>query len=128
MKELGQRELFTLELQERLRAKIADEDIIAQVVEHLSKKKLLDDRRAAEAVIRRYSGRRAVGRERLEQILRGRGAPEEVMDVIPREENVEVLVREKFPQGAAASKIARFLASRGFSEDAIEAFLDQSIG
>lgn len=128
---LSKKDLFTAEIQALLERQGVSTDVTVQVLEHLNRKGILNDRRAAEAILTRYGGKRAAGVEKLRMLLAERGAPAELVEEVlcTREmgERLEVqrLLELKYPNGASLAQAGRFLASRGFSEDAIETALEE---
>jgi len=104
------------------------------VVGYLSDRKLIDDEKTALDRIERHSGKRAAGAQRLREELRNLGASEEVIQAglvaIESSDPERALdaLRAKFKSGADRGRAGRFLVSRGFSEDAIEAALDVFCG
>ncbi len=130
LKELAKGERFTSEIREALASKGAA-DLSNEVVGHLVRRNLLNDKRAAEAVLNRQSGKRALGVEKLRETLVRRGAPPELIEEVLEGENsnakerVLALLSKKFPQGASRAHAGRFLFSRGFSEESIESALDE---
>ncbi len=128
-----ERALKKLQTSERFESEVRaclasfDPEIVDQVVAHLSQRRLLSDQRAAEQAVVNRSGRKAVGRERLLQELEKRGAPAGVIGaVLPSDDRVRLreLLQSKFPPTVERAKAGRFLYSRGFTEDDIEAELD----
>lgn len=105
--------------------------VIDRVVHHLRDRGILDDRRTAEQVMRKYGGARSLGRAALAERLQH--APREVAEeVLPASEDErlrlwELLVRRYRPTDPPM-KAARFLASRGFSEDDIESAVERYFG
>jgi len=106
------------------------------VVSYLLERRFVDDRRTTINAVERRSGRRAIGREKLRAELLRRGAPENLIDEAlaanPETEEPEsalALLRTKY-RGDAAERMraGRFLASRGFEEDAIESALERFFG
>ena len=130
LKQLAKRDRFASEIHQLLAAKGISATKTGEVIEHLIRKGLLNDRRTVEALMRRQSGKRAVGSERMRQLLTERGAPPELLDEMfasadEEPSHIESLLDAKFPHGADNAKAARFLYSRGFSESAIEAALEK---
>jgi SOS response regulatory protein OraA/RecX len=93
------------------------------VVEYLTIKNVLNDRRTALSYLRSKEGRRAVGRFRIEQDLRSKGVTEnviaEVCDELEDGSRAKGLLASKFrPEPELKPKAFRFLVSRGFQYDA----------
>ncbi len=111
-----------------------DEGVADEVVAHLKGRKILDDERTIKSLIERRSGRRSVGDEKLRAELLARGAPEEMVGEAlaaseeGETERMQEALKGKFGPGDSRAKGARFLSSRGFSEEAIESALDRFFG
>jgi len=109
------------------------ESTVEEVIAHLREKRILNDRRVTDSVLRQNEGRRAVGAERLRAKLEARGAPEEEIDAAiesAREsepERASGLLLAKFPgrMEVDRARAGRFLFSRGFDVDVIESALTQ---
>lgn len=131
LKELAKGDRFAAEIREVLERKGYAADVANEVLEHLNRKGLLSDQRAAESVLRRLSGKRAAGPAKIKQLLTQRGASAETVEaILSGKEGAQVveivdLLRAKFPSGATREGAGRFLYGRGFSEDAIESALEQ---
>jgi len=129
LKELAKGDRFAEEVRGVLERREFAMDVANEVLEHLTRKGLLNEKRATEAVLRRYSGKRAVGPEKIKQMLARRGAPMETAEVLLTErsgaqvDEIVGLLKIKFPAGATADRAGRFLYSRGFSEEAIASAL-----
>ncbi|MFI5384641.1 MAG: regulatory protein RecX [Fimbriimonadales bacterium] len=104
------------------------------VLRYLGERKLIDDERTALDMIERHSGKRAAGTQRLREELRNLGASEEAIEAglaaIESDDPERALdaLRAKYKSGADRGKAGRFLVSRGFGEDAVEAALDVFCG
>jgi len=126
---LAKRDRFSAEIAEALKIQNFSAEVAEQVLGHLRGKGLLDDRRTAAAFVRRYSGKRAAGREKIKHLLIERGASpdliEELLDSSNEADIVLNLLATKFPNGASLEKAGRFLYSRGFSEDEINSALEK---
>ncbi len=120
------REYFPEELRARL---IAAEWPLAEVeaaMELLIEKKLVSEKRALDSVLHARTGKRAVGRAKLQCELERRGAPSVELPSDEQEiANAVELVNAKYPNGAEVPKMARFLASRGFEEETISSVIDR---
>jgi SOS response regulatory protein OraA/RecX len=118
-------------------------ETVRDVVSYLIERRYIDDRRTTINAVERRSGRRAVARERIRAELLKRGAPEEVLEEVLRalpdaeaSASLVDLLRAKY--GAAGdqartdrstrARAGRFLASRGFDGEAIEAALNGFFG
>lgn len=113
----------------------AEADVVDAVLDHLTRKGLVDDARCAEALARAYSGRRAAGPAKLAALLRERGAPEDFIEsclaIRSNDDSLEPMLdalRSKFRPDGDRLKAARFLLSRGFAEDNLESALDRFFG
>lgn len=110
------------------------EDTVDQVVAHLKGRKILDDTRTINSLIERRSGRRSVGEEKLRAELLARGAPEEAVSEAlgassdGEAERMHEALSGKFRPTDSRAKGARFLLSRGFSEEEVEGALDRYFG
>ncbi len=123
---------FSSEIRRSLEAKGFEAKDIEATLDHLIRRKLVDDRRTTLNLIERRSGRRSVGTEKLRSELMGRGAPEEIVDEclagLPHDRQRQAMLEalsSKFKPDGNRIKGARFLISRGFEEDEIEGALDE---
>jgi len=122
---------FESEIRRHLEGKGFEAKDIQAVVEHLIRRKLIDDRRTTLNLIERKTGKRSVGIEKLRAELLSRGAPEEIVSeclaALPRDEQRQAMLdalSSKFKPADSRAKGARFLIGRGFEEDEIESALD----
>lgn len=135
MRRLADRDRFSPELRAWLMGKGVSEQVAEAVLDHLRKRRFLDDDRAAEAIVRHAAGKRAKGRERLRAELLRMGADAETADraLESRTEEAELLEAlealraRRFGPGERA-RAARFLAGRGFGEETIRAALEERFG
>lgn len=135
MKRLAQRDRLTAELTGELSERGYSQSEREQVLEFLIRRRLVDDEKTIRNIIERRSGRRAAGRERLRSDLQKLGASEQAIEAslgaISDEDELEamsqVLASRRWPEGARP-KAARFLHSRGFSEELLETALDRFFG
>ena len=108
-----------------------ESDVVAETVEFLTTNRLLDDLRFARHAIERNDGKRAIGDQALRDKLESRGVPVEVIDELMVEvdqddlSRARVLVDAKFSGSQSPGRVARFLSSRGFSDDTIESILER---
>ena len=108
-----------------------ENDVVAETVEFLTKNRLLDDLRFARNAVERNAGKRAIGDQALRDKLESRGVPVEVIDELMIEvdqdelSRAKVLVDAKFSGSQSPGRVARFLSSRGFSDDTIESILER---
>ena len=107
-------------------------DSIERVIRFLKERRIIDDTKTTLSLIERYSGKRAIGLEKLRAELLERGAPEETISSLlsdhsegERERMLTALTAKFSPGDDARAKAARFLFSRGFTEDEIEPALDR---
>ncbi len=125
---LKRQDLTVLELTSRLECNF-EPDLVADTVEFLTTNRLLDDLRYARNAIERNEGRRAVGDQALRDKLESRGVPDQVISELMSEVDhdelarAQVLVSAKFSGSQSPGRIARFLASRGFSDETVESIL-----
>lgn len=122
-------ERFEAEVLARLLDKGVSREAADSVLDHLRSKGLVSDQRAIEAWLHRRSGKRAAGSTLLRAELVARGAPEDIVDrclagTVDEAATASQLVAERFGPRFDRGKAARFLASRGFDEEAIR----QAIG
>lgn len=131
LKALHTSDRFESEIRSLLDRKGFEAKDIQAVVEHLIRRKLIDDTRTTLNLIERKTGRRAVGIEKLRAELLSRGAPEEIVTeclaALPREDQRQAMLdalSSKYKPTDSRAKGARFLIGRGFGEDEIENALD----
>ena len=130
LKRLARREHSRFELEEKLSALGTAEDIAA-VLDTLEQTGLLSDQRTAETYLSSHAAR--FGAMKLRHVLRAKGISDEIIaaclstDSAGEEQRALELWRRKFraaPNDAREwAKQARFLQSRGFSNDAIRRVL-----
>jgi SOS response regulatory protein OraA/RecX len=132
LKILKRQDLTIQEVTSRLECNF-EPDLVADTVEFLTANRLLDDLRYARNTIERNEGRRAVGDQALRDKLESRGVPDQVitslMSEVDQDEltRAQVLVSAKFSGAQSPGRIARFLASRGFSDETVESILQSLI-
>lgn len=128
-KALKHRDRFENEIAVLLRNKDLESEV-PHVLETFRRWGTLDDRRVAEGVrdqaLAKRSSTQAI---RAKLLSRGVEADlvEEVLSTLDSSQNLsaaQALVTSKFNETTPAPKIARFLGSRGFSEEVIEAILE----
>lgn len=125
------RERFETELRGWLASHGFEEDVVEPVIERLKARNLLNDERAAEALIARRSGKRAVGIGKLRDELIANGAEEALAErITPTESEAAAAYDLLISKGKtqSRSRAGRFLAGRGFEEDAIEGALHRAFG
>jgi regulatory protein len=132
LKFLRARDRFSAEVASHLLARGYGAEATATVLDHLVRRKLIDDRRTIQNLVARMSGRRAAGIEKLRAELAKRGAPEEIVDecltqITPEDQRRAMfdVLRAKMQPTDDRARGARLLLSRGFSEDDIEGALDE---
>ena len=117
---IRRREVSTAELETRLEHAHVDPATRSEVVERLSAAGAVDDARFAEHRARSLSERNA-GDLMIRHDLSGRGISGEMVEAAiellePESERARRVVKRRGP----GAKTARYLAGKGFSEDAIE--------
>jgi SOS response regulatory protein OraA/RecX len=132
LKALAASEKFRAEIGGLLERKGFDEPTRLAVIEHLGKKKLFDDLRCAELAVRRLTEKGA-GPEKIRLNLEARGADAATIEgaMAGLESGVEQARKaliKRFREPVSREKAARFLALRGFSEEAVENVLDDEKG
>jgi len=131
---LKTRDRLSGELRSYLVAEGFEPDVVENVVQFLVERKLVNDEKTTQHLIERNSGKRSVGIERLRAELEKLGAPAETIEaklaVLGESESERALeaLRAKYKHGADRAKAGRFLYSRGFEEDSIEAALEVFCG
>jgi SOS response regulatory protein OraA/RecX len=131
---LKSRDRFGAEVRTHLIGEGFEEPCVEEVVSYLIERKLINDNKTTQSLIERNSGKRSVGIERLRAELERLGAPEETVEAnlagLGESESERALeaLRTKYKSGADRAKAGRFLYSRGFREEAIEAALEGFCG
>ena len=122
------------ELRSALAGKHKEAEIEAAIA-WLTTRNLFSEERAAQATVRpRIKGRRAEGDQKLRERLERRGATPEAVDAALAEapsepERMQDALASRFkPEKDQRAKAGRFLFSRGFDEDAVEAALGRFFG
>ena len=127
---LKRQDLTILEVSVRLECEF-DAETIEETIHFLTDNNLIDDLRYARNAIERNEGKRAIGDQALRDKLETRGVPTEVINSLMLEVDQDelsralVLVDAKFSGSKSPGRVARFLSSRGFSDDTIETILDR---
>ena len=127
---LKRQDLTILEITARLECKF-EPSTVETTVQFLTTNRLLDDLRYARNAVERNEGKRAVGDQALRDKLESKGVPPEVVNELMAGEDQDelrramVLVESKFNGAKSLSRVARFLSSRGFSDDTIESILER---
>lgn len=103
------------------------------VLDHLRRRRIIDDRKLIQNLIERRAGKRAVGNKQLRAELLRRGAPEEEVNLAlaglgESDESIDDLLRSKLKPGDSRAKAGRFLIGRGFDHEAVESALDRFFG
>lgn len=135
LKRLQRSDVFASEIEALLTAKGFDGDAVEQVISHLSRRRMIDDRRTIQNLVEQGSGKRATGKEKLRADLLKRGAPENLVDEclagLSDEDELErmtVTLKARCKLTDSRAKGARLLLARGFSEESIERALDGFFG
>ena len=108
-----------------------DEDTVERVIRFLIDRRIIDDTKTTQNLTERNTGKRLVSLEKLRAELLERGAPEETLDAVIGQDfenkcsGMLDLLARKFSPTDSRAKAARFLYSRGFSEEEIESVLDR---
>lgn len=100
-------------------------EVVDEVIAHLRAKGILNDARAAHQVLTRYSGKKALGRLGL---MERQVAPEFLPNDVEEQERLWELLTTKFRASDSPMKAGRFLFSRGFRDEDIDAALDRYFG
>ncbi len=130
LKMLKRQDLTIQEVKTRLECKFESSQV-HQTILFLTENRLLDDLRYARNAIERNEGRQAIGDQALKDKLESRGVPVEVIHDLMTEVDQDelnralILIESKFSGSNSPGRIARFLFSRGFSEDTIETILER---
>lgn len=124
---LGQREHSRVELERKLLAHETEPGELARALDELQTKGFINEQRVLESVVHRRAGRLGASRVKQELQAKGLGA-EAVAQAVEQLRGTELerareVWRKKFGEPAAdpagRAKQMRFLASRGFSGEAI---------
>lgn len=129
LKLLAQRDLFEQEIRQKLQ-RTATEEEVESVLAHLRRRRIVDDCDLTRRLVAQRTGKRATGKEKIRAELLRRGAPEEQIDAALQErgesdEDLDGLVQAKQAAGKSRIQVGRFLASRGYEADEIDAALDR---
>lgn len=129
---LKQRAYLIQELRNRLESKGCPKDSVDSVLQFLVSRRFLDDEKTIEQTITRASGKRAIGRKKLQSDLVARGLPEEeaqrVADGKSDEDELFAmagLLEKKGRERAERGRYGRYLLGRGFDLDQVEVALDR---
>ncbi|MBX3118472.1 MAG: RecX family transcriptional regulator [Fimbriimonadaceae bacterium] len=125
---------LSAEVEKRLLGAGFSAETTALTLQTLREGNLIDDLRTVEQAIKRMSERRGLGKERVRAELVARGAEEALVDsclaAVTEENDAEralALLRSK-PEKDTPAKAARFLISRGFSEDIVREAVEAHFG
>ncbi len=130
LKMLKRQDLTIQEVKTRLECNF-DPGQVHQTIFFLTENRLLDDLRYARNAIERNEGKRAIGDQALRDKLESRGVPVEVIHDLMTEGDQDelnralILVESKFSGSNSPGRVARFLSSRGFSDDTIETIMER---
>jgi SOS response regulatory protein OraA/RecX len=100
-------------------------EVVDEVVAHLKAKGLLNDSRTAQQVLRKYSGKRALGRAAL---VEREVADEFLPSESEERERLWSLLSTRYRPSDDPMKAGRFLYGRGFRADDIESALEKYFG
>ena len=122
---LEKRIRFVREVEDHLAEKGFDSESTKTVIQKLLEHKVLNDERDSEAIAKSYDKTYGWGSEKIRHKLLERGVSEALIEqALSSLEDSEgqraVLALTKAKKTTVPGKCARFLASRGFSESAIE--------
>ncbi len=121
---------LTAEIRKALLQAGHDENTVEQAIQLLTERRALDDRRTVAALVEKAVQRKGQGIEHIRAELILRGAPEEIVSEClsqqdPGDERELALkALQSQPRKDTRAKAGRFLAARGFSEEAIELVLE----
>lgn len=131
LKYLGKRDRFEAEVHAHLISK-GFEEIADAACERLRRRRILDDDRVAELVVRSSCGRKSVSKDLIREKLEARGATAETICRAVAElhdaQSAATLAQMKRDSGSSALQTARFLSSRGFEEGEIESVVSTVFG
>ena len=138
---LGHRDRSARELERRLLRKGFEPEVVAEVIEQLERRELVDDRRFARTWVQGHTGSRPYGPDRLAAALRARGvdreAIAEAVAAIDPETEAALALRagRKLVEGLrppynpeARRKLAAALRRRGYSWEVIRPVCEQLLG
>jgi regulatory protein len=121
---LARREHSRAELQRKLLPFAASQQLLDVLLSELEGRKLLSNHRFAE--MRAHILSRKYGAARIRQDLKSKGIPDEIVDAVSAEGELEraaAILQKKYRSAANTreekAKRARFLQSRGFSSEVI---------
>lgn len=134
LRTLGSRDRFSGEVRRRLEGEGFSEEVCEFVLGRLRAKHILNDEKAARLLVEKHSNKRAVSAERLRAELESFEVSPEIIDGVlgPMAANeadralAALTARYKEPQDR--EKAGRFLYTRGFSEEDVEAALNRFFG
>jgi regulatory protein len=106
------------------------EETVERVVSFLKERRIIHDPRFAQQFAEMHSGKRAMGDRRLRDELSRRGIDDTIIDSVLQEtenerERIRAILKAKYKPGDSPAKAGRYLYSKGFDEDAIEASLSE---
>jgi len=125
---LERRDLFSAEIEGQLRAKGFAEGAIVGAMSALRSVEFLNDERVQERLAEFKTRSKVVGREKARAALEARGiessTAETLVDAFLSEEEERkralAILEKRFKEKEKLDRAARYLASRGFSEETIE--------
>jgi len=132
MKRIAQRDRLSFELSRELEAKGYGEAEVGEVLEFLTSRRLVDDEKTIQSLIERRTGRRAAGKEKIRAELQKLGVPDEKIEPFLSSvgdddelERMNQALNSRSWSSKDRVRAARFLVSRGFSEDLLDTALDR---
>ncbi len=132
LKMLRRTERFVSDVRESLRAKGHDETAIDESLALLTKRGLLNDARAAERWLEaKTSAKNALGADAIRDALSRKGLAEASIEAFLEAHSLpsaEEALRARFRPEDDPHRAARFLARRGFSEEAAGEALERYFG
>jgi SOS response regulatory protein OraA/RecX len=128
LKAIAASDKLVAEVAKKLAAREVPAEIVDRVLEHLTRKKILDDDRVVQHYI--SASRVHDGNDKLKQKLLARGAPEEIINryvevAADEPTRAREALQKHFKSPVPVPKAARFLASRGFAEETIEQVVEE---
>ncbi len=128
---LKTRERFSGEMRAWLSSRGFDDAVTEEVLSHLIRRRLLDDGRAADALVKRKSGKRSVGSELLRTELSLNGADPALIETVLEDRgglDAALAALSSKRSWKRREQAGRFLMSRGFAEEIVESALEAAFG
>lgn len=127
---LKKRDLSQFEIRDRLVRRGYGSEVIEPCLKFLVSKRFIREELVVEKALNMARGSKAKGDSLIAEKLVARGLPLELIqskltdpDNGTENERALELLTSKFPRGGSASKLGRFLWSRGFAEETIDSVL-----